>query len=327
MSVVIAPPGHASAYLVRAAVTAPSVYNTQPWYFVADGDRGIQVYADPDRGMPRTDPNGRELVVSCGAALFNIRLAMRHLGFAPVVRPFPRPHDPTLLARVGWGPYARPTGDEQRMYGALRRRHTVRGPFRNDPLPAGMVDALRVQATEEGAVLHVVDDVASRKHLAALVKEAEGMHRKDPGHTAEQASWTWRSAQPRTDGVPADVSVAHPDCTGFAGRDYAGLTSMFPVPPGRWPAPAGLVAVLSTDRDDRLAWLRAGQALERILLYAAAQGVMAAFHTQPLEVARLRTRLRREFLPGDFPQMILRLGFAPVQRIVPRRPAAEVLLR
>ncbi|MFB8777649.1 Acg family FMN-binding oxidoreductase [Streptomyces broussonetiae] len=325
MSVVITPLGHASAYLVRAAVTAPSVYNTQPWFFVADGDRGIELYADPDRRLPRSDPGGRELVVSCGAALFNIRLAMRHLGFAPVVRPFPRPAQPELLARVEWGPYARSSADEQRMYAALRRRHTVRGPFRNDPLPAGLAEALRVQAAEEGAVLHVVDDAVSRKHLAALVTEAEGVHRKDAAHTAEQAAWTWRSADPRHDGVPADVSVAHPDCTGFAGRDYAGLTSMFPVPPGRWPAPAGLVAVLSTDRDDRSAWLRAGQALQRMLLLAAAHDVMAAFHTRPLEVGRLRTRLRREFLPGDFPQMILRLGFAPAPRTVPRRPAAEVL--
>ncbi|MEU3250538.1 hypothetical protein [Streptomyces sp. NPDC006997] len=325
MSVVIAPTGHASAYLVRAAVTAPSVYNTQPWFFVADGDRGIELHADTDRRMPRTDPHGRELVISCGAALFNVRLAMRHLGFTPVVRAFPRPQDPALLARVAWGPYARPTSDEQRMYGALRRRRTVRGAFRTDPLPAGLVESLRVQAVEEGAALHVVDDPVSRKNLAALVQEAENVHRGTLAHSAEQAAWTWRPAEPRRDGVPTDVSVTHPDCTGFAGRDIAGLTDMFPVPPGRMPAPAGLVAVLSTDRDDRLAWLRAGQALERILLYAAAHGVMAAFHTQPLEVDRLRARLRREFLPGDFPQMVLRLGFAPPLRTVPRRPAAEVL--
>ncbi|MFF1278871.1 Acg family FMN-binding oxidoreductase [Streptomyces marokkonensis] len=325
MSVISARPGHASAYLARAAVTAPSVHNSQPWLFVADGDRGIEVHADAGRRLPLADPHGREMLISCGAALFNVRLAMRHLGFKPVVRDFPDPGDPACLARVMWGAYAPPTGEEQRLYGALRRRHTVRGPLLTDPLPAGLLDALSEHAHVEGADLHVVGDTGGRRRLAALVRAGEDAQRGEPARVAEQAAWTWRLARPRADGVRADVTVQHPDFLPFAGRDYAGLVPMFPAPPRRGHGQSGLVAILGTDRDDRRAWLRAGQALERVLLHAAAHDVMAAFHTQPLELPHLRAQIRQTVGAGAFPQMILRLGYAPGVCPLPRRPLTEVL--
>ncbi|WP_327730972.1 hypothetical protein OG250_39675 [Streptomyces sp. NBC_00487] len=98
-----------------------------------------------------------------------------------------------------------------------------------------------------------------------------------------------------------------------------------PSPARRWSARTGLIVVLSTERDDPPDWLRAGQALERILLHAATRHVMAAFHTQPLELPRLRTRVRETLTAGEFPQMILRLGSALSTCPVPRRPALEVL--
>ncbi|MEU8655060.1 Acg family FMN-binding oxidoreductase [Streptomyces sp. NPDC048737] len=325
MSVVSACPGHASAYLARAAITAPSLHNTQPWHFVAHGDRGIELHAVAERGLPLADPLGREMVLGCGAALLNIRLAMLHLGFRPLVDTFPDPQDLAHLATVGWGAYTRPTPEEQRLYAALGRRHTARGPFLPQAPPSGLLEELREQVRREGAELHVVDDSADRRRLAELVRAGEDAHRTDARLAAEQAGWTWRLAQPRNDGVPADVGVLHPDCTTLAGRDYAGLTGMFPTPPRRWPARTGLVVLLGTDRDDLAAWLRAGQALERMLLQAASHDVMAAFHTQPLEVPHLRGRIRQTLTAGQYPQMILRLGRPPCVRSLPRRPLAEVL--
>ncbi|MER5436448.1 nitroreductase family protein [Streptomyces sp. NPDC002588] len=326
MSEVRADPRHASAYLVRAAVTAPSPYNTQPWTFVAeDADRGVEVHADGSRRLLLADPSGREMVISCGAALLNIRLAVRHLGFTPVVEYFPRPADPAYLARVTWGAYQRPTPDEERLFGALRRRRTVRGPFLSEPLPPALADVLREHAHRAGATLDFVADRQGRRQLAELVRSAEETRRSRPECAAEQARWTWWPGEPRYDGIPVTVAAAHPDATSFAGRDYIGHTPMFALPPRRRPSRTGPVAILGTDRDDPAAWLRAGEALQQVLLEAADHGVMAAFHTQPLEVPSLRVRIRQTLGGGAHPQMILRLGYPPCGRPLPRRPVTDVL--
>src|SRR2546430_2406291 len=70
------------SYVVTAAVWAPSVHNSQPWRFGACGQE-ISLHADAGRQLMVADPHGREMMISCGAALFNARLALRSLGYVP----------------------------------------------------------------------------------------------------------------------------------------------------------------------------------------------------------------------------------------------------
>jgi hypothetical protein len=315
---------HAATYLVRAAIAAPSLFNTQPWLFTGR-ETELDLYADPTRRLPLTDPDGREMVISCGAALFNARLAMRHLGFMPVVRPFPDRWNPGHLAHVGWGPYVRPNRDEELMFRAVRQRHTHRGPFQSSSLPQQLMDELRRHARAEGAGLSTVESRYERRHLAQLARAAEEAHRTDPGHVAELSSWTRAFRRSGPDGVPLDVCVHHPNCTPLPDRDFLGISATTPPPPTRWPARTGLIALITTQQDSRQDWLRAGQALERVLLYATAHRVVAAFHTQPLELPRLRAEVRATIADGQVPQVILRLGNAARSRPTPRRSVSSVL--
>ncbi|MDQ2875014.1 MAG: hypothetical protein M3Y33_09580, partial [Actinomycetota bacterium] len=85
--------------LVAAAGRAPSLHNSQPWRFRVRGDV-VELHADPGRALRQVDPEGRELVISCGAALFGLRLGLRRLGYVPRVELRPDPGQPGLLARV-----------------------------------------------------------------------------------------------------------------------------------------------------------------------------------------------------------------------------------
>src|SRR3954451_633086 len=115
-------------WVIDQACKAPSVHNTQPWRFRwTAASNTVELYADTTRVLSAIDPYGRELVISCGAALFNLRIALRKIGFDAKVTVLPDPREPRLLARI-IATEGKPTSrDERRMYAALLRRHTHRG--------------------------------------------------------------------------------------------------------------------------------------------------------------------------------------------------------
>jgi hypothetical protein len=138
-------------YLTGVARRAPSLHNTQPWRFTVSGD-AIELRADVSRQLS-VDPDGREMLISCGAALYGLRLAVRSLGYLPEVEILPGPAGRGPLARVRLGPAAPMTAGERKMLVAVPHRHTHRGPFEAGPLPAGLFVRLRDDARAEGAVL------------------------------------------------------------------------------------------------------------------------------------------------------------------------------
>ena len=125
--------GHAG-FLVSAAARAPSVHNTQPWRFRVGPD-AVDLWTDPRRKL-RADPSGREMLISCGAALFGLRLAIRSLGYLPVTELLPDPAQLRLMARVNIGEAAPANGLERQMLDAVPHRHTHRGPFYARPAAA-----------------------------------------------------------------------------------------------------------------------------------------------------------------------------------------------
>jgi hypothetical protein len=312
-------------FLVDAAAWAPSVHNTQPWWFGARGPT-VTLHADPDRRLNVADPDGREMLISCGAALCTLRLAVRRLGRDPQVRMAADPERPGLIADVTLGP-TRPCGeDENRMYDQIRRRRTHRGGFRPEALPAGLLQALRTCALDENAALRVVADPRARIALGALTEVAEQLLRQDPAYCAEMARWAPRPGSRRRDGVHEDAYPRDPGRTDphFAQRDFARGHGWSLTDAERHGAP-GVVALLTTRTDERAAWLQAGQALQRVLLRAAGHDVSAAFHTQTLEIPELRDFVRARFCDGRHPQTIMRLGIAEGEGRSVRRPPEELL--
>jgi len=315
-------------YAVTAAVWAPSVHNTQPWRFTAAGQQ-ISLHADAARQLRVADPDGREMMISCGAALFTARLALRSLDFVPPTTVLPDPGQPLLVARVSWGRRAARTELEQRLFGQVRQRRTHRSGFDVAPLPPGLLAALREGAARYGAVLRIVADDGRRAALAAAVQQAEQAQRLDGERVAELARWAPAPGSARADGVPPESYPARPEHTDpdFPGRDFAhghgwGLPPLSTAP---WPRSAGVAALLTTAHDRPVDWINAGQALQRILLTASTSGAAAALHTQPLEFGWLRESIRTGLSDGAYPQLVLRFGMVIQAAASVRRPPDDVL--
>jgi hypothetical protein len=315
------PAGQAS-YLISTAARAPSVQNTQPWRFRV-GEYVIELYADPNRKL-KVDPAGRELLISCGAALFGLRLAVRSLGYLPVVALLPDPARTQLLARVTLGKAEPTTPLERTLLEALPHRHTHRGPWDPGPLPTGLVARLQHDALAEGAQFALIDRALAYQKLADLTRAAG--HRQDHNPVArdEMRHWSRSAAEPAPDGVPAHAFPATPDHQPgqLPQRDFD-LGRGLGLLPGGGPPPAA-TAVLLTTGDRRADWLRAGQALHRLLAHAATNWVFASLHTQPLEAEPIRALIRdRLNLPG-YPQILLQLGRAHTTHATARRPPADL---
>ena len=317
-----------AAYVVGAAVWAPSVHNTQPWSVSASGQE-ISLLADAGRQLMVADPSGREMMISCGAALFTARLALRSLGYIPQTYVLPDPAQPLLVARVSWQRQAAPTQYEQRLFDQVLQRRTHRGGFDLLPVSPELLAALREGAARDGAVLRIVTDEGNRAVLAAVVETAERALRRDSAHVRELASWASPPGSTRCDGVPPTAYPARYERTlpHFPGRDFAhgsgwGLPT-FSSAAG--PRSAGVVCVLTTTDDRPMDWVNAGQALQRALLTSAICGVAAALHSQPLQLPRLREFIRTQLGDGTYPQLVLRLGTVIQIAVSVRRPPASVL--
>jgi len=312
-----------AGYLAGVAARAPSLHNTQPWRFTVSGD-AIELHADVSRQL-LVDPDGREMIISCGAALYGLRLAVRSLGYLPEVELLPGPDGRRPLARVRLGHAAPMTPDERKMLTAVPHRHTHRGPFEAGPLPAGLLARLRDDVRAEGATLTGIDPGPVRDELIALVAASCRDQDRDPRARAETWRWSRETGSPDRDGVPAHSFPARPSREGSSlpqrdfdlGRGLGSLAAGDPVAP--------VTAVLFTQGDREEDWLHAGQALQRLLLHAATQWVFASLNTQPLEDAATRARIRDNLGVPGAPQILLALGVSRTARAVARRPAADVI--
>lgn len=310
--------------LVRCAARAPSVHNTQPWTFRARPG-AVELWADPTRQLPVADAGGRELVISGGAALYTLRLAARHhtLGARLELAPDPATRAPLGVVHLAPGPAVTP--EEERLYQAVPRRHTHRGPFATRAIDGRLRSALEAAAATEGARLTFVESPGALRRLGELTAAAERAQEHNSAWLAELTAWTPPPWSPRRDGVPpAAYPIDAPvSAEGLVPRRFdlgRGWGRESPTPGER-----ATVGLLTTAADRPGDWLRAGLALQHVLLRAAVDWAFAALYSQPLELAGLRELMRWESADGAYPQMLLRLGYAGYAPTTPRRTVWELM--
>ena len=306
--------------VLRYAGLAPSVHNTQPWRFSRDGDV-IEIRADRTRQLSFLDPTGRQLHVSCGAAVEFCYLAVRDAGRACTVETSPASHDPDLIARLHAGEDLAPTATESALAEAIPRRYTDRGPYDDREVPAEVLDDISRRCGELDVWLRGLSR-EERSTLVLVLADAEAAEAEDPRYAEELARWT--SARKDDEGIPAEATPAWPSdrVSDVPLRDFSGHAqhprpgdSPADVPPG---VERDTVLMLGTGEDYAGAWVAAGRALGWALLRVASAGLSAQPLGQAIDLAAGRARLRRELDLVGHPQFLLRVGYGTGQPSTPR---------
>lgn len=312
-------------FAVRYAILAPSSHNSQPWFFMVKNNIA-ELLADRTRALPIVDPDDRELTLSCGAALFNLETALRHFGIDYKTEISPFPHD--LLARVAITGKKTPADEENRLFYAIQKRHTNRMPFEKIPVPPGLIKSLEEAALAEGAWFHPVENEEERNAIADIIAEGDRIQGSDRRFRRELSAWVHPNRDKSRDGMPG-YAFGVSDIPSYAGPM---VIRTFDWGQGRaakdreLAVGSPLLAVLGTNGDTAADWVRAGIALERVLLKARSEDVWASFLNQPLEVPELRPKVAETLKRNGHPQLILRMGYGPDVKPTPRRNTKEVLL-
>ena len=312
-------------FLLSYAILAPSGHNTQPWLFEIVTD-GVEVFADFDRRLPNIDPDDRELLMSVGAAIMNLRVAASHFGLGcEVITRSPSELDP-LAATVKM---REPDGTKDRireLFPAIVMRRTNRQPFNAAPLSSESFAALLALAAIHPDAIRFLTD-QDKALIAELVAEGDRVLMESVEVRGELAEWLRPLRSASGDGLYADAFgipeifapaassiLRRVDLGGMQGRRDAALVSGAP-----------LVVVLMGD-DEGQSLVEAGQILETLLLTVTLSGLQYSFMNQPLQVPALRRLLNPVLQAKQAPQLILRVGYAPeVREPMPRRDLVEVL--
>lgn len=200
-------------FLLRYAILAPSGHNTQPWLFkiVGNNNNVIEVYADRSRALPLVDPDDRELIIGCGAALYHLRLAANHFGIADEVQLLQdNNNNPDLLARISLkdddnkGTIKKQAEYDAPLFEAIAKRRSNRSSFENRRLPDDLLTSLKDSASANSAWLDVVDDNDEDKKntLADLISQGDRIQLSDKRFRRELAAWIHRNRSKSQDGMP-----------------------------------------------------------------------------------------------------------------------------
>ncbi len=313
-------PAERLRFLLRYAVLAPSRHNAQPWAFEVDGEE-VRLHVDWRRALPAADPQGREAIIACGAALENLRIAAAHYGYHLGVQACHSRHEaPVAIARLL--ERRPPTREEERLFRAIPLRRTATTFY-----PGGLSaeELGRLAPAARGAVLMRRLPRWLVRPVAELVAEADALQWSSARFRLELAAWTGPGRQVADRGGPSRPQG--PAGSGGLMRRLLHLeerTSHDEVN-RRLDEQTRTLILLSSRDDGPRDWLDAGRAMQRLLLRATANGLVASFLSQPVEVPDLRRRLRREVGESGHPQLLLRVGHGPPPRPSPRRPVDLVL--
>jgi nitroreductase len=310
------------ARTVALACRAPSYHNSQPWRWVADRD-GLHLFLDPNR-IVQTDLNKRQALISCGAVLDHLRVAMAAAGWKANIDRLPDPNNLEHLATIDFTEMTVVTEEHRRRAEAIATRRTDRLPFGPVMDWAGFETVLRSRIDDTVALVDVISD-ADRRELVQATDLTDALRFYDPYYWETLQRWT--APFEASEGIPYDSLVS------AAEGDRVDVGRRFPVshhPDRREEVPIDFstIVVISANENTRRDTLGCGETLSTVLLEATVAGLATCTLTHLTELSASR-HLVEDVTGRALPQVLVRVGCAPGNEQfpppTPRRPLADVL--
>jgi len=305
-------------HLLGYAVRAPSRHNSQPWLFEIEGDE-LRVLADRRRALRVADPQGREMLMACGAAIENLRLGACHHGHDVALEPLAGGREADLVARLRLGERRIPDREEEQLYAAIDERRSAL-VLRSTDVEGEVMDALLRESLAEGCTLRRIRPPQARP-VVEIVAQAEVTQWSNARFRNELAMWTSGDARRRHQPEAPRTHSTTGRLLRLLSRLRAGAREL----DQRIAAHTRSMLVLATPGDEPRDWLAAGRAMQRVLLRCTAEGLLASLLSPVIEVPDARQRLRRALFEPGHPQLLLRVGYGTTPRANPRRPVELVL--
>lgn len=306
-------------FLLQYAVLAPSSHNTQPWKFRIAENR-IDIFLDQERWLKVADDDQRELHISVGCCLENLRTSAEHFGFRQQIQYLPEAGNPLHAASIQFEPNSStvPQGD-QRLFQMIAVRHTNHGEYDGRAIPENVLQELQDCCRESQITLQLTEDASVKRKVDELVVQADAIEFADPAFRRELGYWigqgvfgtSWLMSK------IGKLAVTHINMGDSMAKKDSVILMSSPV--------LGLVSSTDNSRESQI---QVGQVYQRISLLAAAFGIWCQPMSQIVQVEEIKQQVAKlQVDPELFPQLPFRLGFAqPEEHRTPRRPLEDVLL-
>ena len=313
-------------FLLRYAVLAPSGPNNQPWELAIDGNE-VTVVADFERLLPDVEPTNRTTYMSLGCLLTNLLVAAEHFDLGYEVERFPDGVDAETIAVVKFEEdgAAKPQYPPD-LFEEITERHTNRGAYDDRPIEAEKITEMKAAVGDGGFRLDVLTEPEGRAKMAEVLGESHKIQLGNKAFRKDLARWIRANNEDAWDGLPG-YAFGYSDFESYFGKFIFGT---FDTSTSRARKEMALmedspaVGVLSTDTEDKRTWLEAGMKFEKLFLTATKLGVRFDLFSQPVAIEELRQKMI-EILDVEYPQILIRMGYAPPAKHTPRRTVEMVL--
>lgn len=317
-------------FLLRYAILAPSGPNSQPWKFAVNTST-VFVYADLKRSLPFVDPSNRTLYMSVGCAIANLLVAGEHFELGPEINYFPKGQvipegqENDLVAEVKFERKARFKGED--LLNQITRRQTTKDKYLDKKIDDSVLADMKACIDEPGLHLSYMASKREKSALSDLVARAHHIQLSNKNFRSNLGNWLRNNWTTEPDGMPL-YTFGVPDAVSLG---FPAAFKEFDLSEAVIFRDSGLIngcsamGVLSSDGDDKLAWVKSGLSLENLLLKATSYDIRASFFSQPIGLPELREELKGMIKEG-YPQILFCLGYSIPVKHTPRRALEDVLI-